>query len=171
MPKSEQAVQQSSTGKLAIAGIGGVFAGAAICVAVLMAAMPSLMIRTYESRLGFDQTVADLETAVKSAGWHVSGVVDMNKSMATQGVQFTPRVTLIKLCKAEYAQSVLSTDRQVSTMMPCTISVWEDEHGKVNISKLNTALMGRVFGGNVADVMGGKVSTDEKKMLAGLIKK
>ena len=40
--------------------------------------------------------------------------------MAKHGVEFKPRVKLVKLCKAEYAQSVLASDRHISTMMPCT---------------------------------------------------
>jgi hypothetical protein len=39
--------------------------------------------------------------------------MEMNKSMAKYGVTFKPRVKLIKLCKAEYAKSVLTTDRYI----------------------------------------------------------
>ena len=132
--------------------------------------MPSMMFVTAESSLGFDQTVSALEKNIEDNGWVVSSIMDMNKSMAKHNVEFSPRVKLIKLCKPEYAKSVLQTDRYISTMMPCTFSVWEDDDGKVYLSKMNLSVMANLFGGNVARVMGKDVVNDEHKMLSGIIK-
>jgi uncharacterized protein (DUF302 family) len=55
-------------------------------------------------------------------------------------------------------------------MMPCQISVWERDDKKVMISKMNLKLMGKMFGGVIADVMSGKVSSDEARMLEGVYK-
>jgi len=38
--------------------------------------------------------------------------------------------------------------------MPCTLAVYEADDGKVYISKMNTGLMGKLFGGTVAEVVG-----------------
>jgi uncharacterized protein (DUF302 family) len=150
-----------------LAGFG---AGALVCGIVMFTVMPSLMIVTEESSLGFDETVAAIEQGIEENGWVVSRVMDMNKSMAKHGVEFKPRVKLVKLCKADYAKSVLSTDRHVSTMMPCTVSVWEGDDGKVYLSKMNMGLMAKMFGGNVAKVMGQDVVRDEHKILEGILK-
>ncbi len=149
--------------------LGGFVAGVIVCGAGMFALMPSLMIVTKESSLGYDDTVASLEQNIEENGWVVSRVMDMNKSMAKHGVEFEPRVTLVKLCKAEYAKSVLTTDRHISTMMPCTISVWEGDDGKVYLSKMNLGLMAKMFGGNVAKVMGGDVVRDEAKILRSIV--
>lgn len=149
--------------------LAALLAGAILTGAAFVAAMPRMMIVTQESRLGFDDTVAALEEAIPANGWVVSTVMDMNKSMAKHGVQFAPRVRLIKLCKPQYAQSVLTTDRHVSTLMPCTLSVWEDDHGKVYVSKMNMSLMARMFGGNIAKIMGGSVARDERAILSGIV--
>ena len=135
-------------------------------------AMPSMMIVTKECKLGFDETVAALEKRIPEHGWVISGgkPIDMNKSMATHGVEFKPRVKLVKLCNAEYAKSVLATDRYVSCLMPCTMAVWESDGGKVYLSEMNMSLMAKMFGGNIAKVMGGKVVHDEEKILEGLLK-
>ncbi|MBN2269926.1 MAG: DUF302 domain-containing protein [Sedimentisphaerales bacterium] len=148
----------------------GFVVGAALCGVVIWVLMPSMMILTKESKLGFDETVAALEKSIEANGWTVSGTIDMNKSMAKHGVEFKPRVELVKLCKAEYAQSVLATDRYISTMMPCTFSVWQGDDGKVNVSKMNMGLMAKMFGGNIAAVMGGNVAHDEERMLNGLLR-
>jgi len=126
-----------------------------IAMVVVLKLMPSAMIVTEESRLGFDETVAALEKAIVERGWVVSGVQDMNKSMAKHGVEFGPRVTLIKLCHPEYAKSVLTTDRHVASMMPCSIAVWQDDGGNVRLSKMNIALMAKIFGGREGDRFGG----------------
>jgi uncharacterized protein (DUF302 family) len=147
----------------------GLVAGASLTGAALVTAMPKMMIVTQESQLGFDETVAALEKAIPAEGWVVSTVTDMNKSMAKHGVEFGPRVKLVKLCKPEYAQSVLRTDRHVSTLMPCTIAVWEGDDGKVYLSKMNMGLMAKMFGGNIAHVMGGRVVQDEHAILAGIV--
>ena len=55
-------------------------------------------------------------------------------------------------------------------MMPCTFSVWEGDDGKVYLSKMNMALMAKMFGGNIAKVMGGNVAKDEERILSGLLK-
>ena len=77
----------------------GLVAGVALTGVAVVTAMPKMMIVTQESRLGFDETVAALEQAIPAQGWVVSTVSDMNKSMAKQGVEFGPRVKLVKLCK------------------------------------------------------------------------
>jgi len=145
-------------------------AGAALCGVIVWVLMPSMMILTKQSKLGFDETVAALQKNIEANGWVVSRVADMNKSMAKHGVEFEPRVKLVKLCNAEYAKSILATDRHISVMMPCTLAVWEGDDGKVYLSKMNMGLMARMFGGNVARVMGGKVAKDEEQILSGILK-
>jgi len=116
------------------------------------------------------ETVAALEKSVQDHGWVVSTVINMNKSMAKHGVEFGPRVKVVKLCNPEYAKSVLTTDRHVSTLMPCSLAVWEGDDGKVYLSKMNMGLMAKLFGGNIAEVMGEKVVKDERAMLSGIVK-
>ena len=171
--EKNEVLATKSNRKIWISGIVGLVIGFLLCGVTVFAAMPSLMIVTRESKLGFDETVAALEKRIPEHGWVVSGgrAIDMNKAMAEHGgVSFKPRVKLVKLCKAEYAKSVLTTDRHISCMMPCTMAVWEDDDGKIYLSEMNMSLMAKMFGGNVAKVMGQKVVHDEEEMLEGLLK-
>lgn len=154
---------------MSLAGVG---IGFVLCGVIMLAVMPSMMIVTKECTLDFENTVAALEKRVPEHGWVLSGgkAMDMNASLAEHGVTFTPRVKLIKLCKAEYAQSVLTTDRHVSCLMPCTMAVWEGDDGKTYLSEMNMGLMARLFGGNIRKIMGGKVAREEAQILAGLLK-
>jgi uncharacterized protein (DUF302 family) len=62
----------------------------------------------------------------------------------------------MNVCNPRYASAILADDanRGVTAFMPLAIGVYEDGRGQVWISKLNVALLGRVFGGTIADVMG-----------------
>ena len=168
--KNEMVISKSNRKIWMSALIGGAV-GFVLCGIVMFMAMPSMMIVTKESRLGFDETIVALEKRIPEHGWVVSGgkAIDMNNSLAQHGVDFKPRVKLVKLCNAEYAKSVLATDRHVSCLMPCTMAVWEGDDGKVYLSEMNMSLMAKMFGGNIAKVMGGKVAGDEEKMLEGLL--
>jgi len=150
--------------------LAGLVAGALLCAVTFLVLMPSVMIVTKESTMGFDDTVQALEKAISEQGWVVAGVRDMNKSLAEHGVRFGARVKLVELCNPAYAKSVLTTDRYVSTMMPCTFGVWQADDDRVYLSRINMKLIARMFGGNIAKVMAGQVAQDEEKILAGVLK-
>lgn len=152
-----------------IAGIVGFIIGLLLALVLVIMTMPSMMLITHETSLDYDETIAALQERIESAGWVVSGVKEMNKSLAKEGVDFKPRVSLVSLCHPQYAESILTTDRHISVMMPCKFSVWEGDDGKVYLTKMNTSLMGKLFGGNVAKIMGGSVTVDEEKILDGLL--
>jgi hypothetical protein len=50
-------------------------------------------------------------------------------------------------------------------MMPCTISVYEKQDGKVYIAHVNAGLMGRLFGGTISEVMGGPLSDEQNQFV------
>ena len=55
-------------------------------------------------------------------------------------------------------------------MMPCTISVYQKSDGYVYVGTMNARLLGTMFGGKVAEVMGGTVAAQQKKFIAFLKK-
>ena len=143
-----------SSKKLWIYSIAGMATGIILCAILMISIMPSMMIVTNESKLGFNETVATVKERITEQGWSIKGVSEISQEINKAGYNFKPRVTLIKLCKAEYAKDVLSTDRYVSCLMPCSISVWEGDDGKVYLSEMNMALMAKLFGGNIGKVYG-----------------
>lgn len=149
----------------------GVTAGIAITLSAGMAIMPKMMIHENESPLGYEETIQHLENVITNSGWIISRKMDMQKSIAKHGKTIPP-VTLIKICQADYADQILNTDAAmyVSVMMPCSISIYQKSDGKTYVSTMNTGLMGRIFGGVVADVMGGPVAKDEATFMEFLEK-
>lgn len=147
----------------------GLVCGIGITTAIGVFAMPKLMLVTHKSRLGFNEALNALEKTIADNGWSSPGTIDLCASMEKHGVECPRRVAVVQMCHPEYAKEVLTTDPHVSALMPCAIAVWESEDGAVHFSKMNTGLMGKLFGGTIAKVMGGKVSKDEQAILQGLV--
>ena len=76
-------------------------------------------------------------------------------------------VMLVNLCQANHAARMLGDDsaRKVSVFMPCTISVYKKADGKTYISSMNAGLLGNMFGGIVAKVMG-EVAVDQQSFIS-----
>ena len=151
--------------------IAGLVCGLFLTAGWVIALMRSRMIEVHKSLYAFDETVSRLEQAVLRAGWLLSDSKRMNDSFEKKEVFFAPKVHLIKLCEPHHATDVLKDNRRVACLMPCTFAVYEDDDGAVFVSKTNTRLMGRVFGGSVARVMGGSVAKAEKEMLKTVLER
>ena len=149
----------------------GILLGAGTTALVAWKAMPGMMLTVHESKYSdVASTCEQLKKAIEANGWHCPAIRDMNKAMARHGIQFDRPVRIVELCKADYAKRVLSTNPEVSTLMPCAWGVYEGADGKVYVSGMNMGLMGKMFGGTIAEVMGGKVSKDEQAMLRSVVK-
>ena len=147
------------------------FAVGALAIAIIgWQTMPGMMLVVHPSKFDtVEETCRQLESAIAANGWQSPGVRDMNASMAKQGVAMQRPVRLVELCNANHAKQVLATNPEVSTMMPCAWGVYEGDDGRVYIAGMNMGLMGTLFGGRIAEVMGGAVAAEEKRMLSGVI--
>ncbi|MEN7973763.1 MAG: DUF302 domain-containing protein, partial [Verrucomicrobiota bacterium] len=125
--------------------------------------MPKQMIKERKSPLGYEETIAKIEQNVKDSGWIISSTKHLDKSMAKYGKDVPP-TTLINICQPDHAEAILQDDsaRYISIMMPCTISVYEKSDGSTYVATMGMKLMGKMFGGLIAEVMGGAVATEEE---------
>jgi len=145
----------------------GFVLGVALLGAVGWTAMPGMMLKEAVSPYGLQETVDKISENAKQAGWVVAGVKPLHKSVKKHGGGDVLPVMLVNLCQANHASSILSqdADRVVSVMMPCTISVYQKQDGKTYIGYMNAGLLGQMFGGNVANVMG-TVSGEQQGFIA-----
>jgi len=146
----------------------GFLAGVVVLGAVAWQMMPGLMLSESASPYGLEETVDRIQKNAVEAGWVVSGIVRLDASIAKHGGPDVPRTWLINLCQANHASRILAddADRVVSVMMPCTISVYEKSDGKTYIGSMNAGLLGRMFGGTVAEVMGREVAAEQKGFIS-----
>lgn len=117
--------------------------------------MPSLMLMKHKSNRSYDDTVAALSEALKQKpDWKVLTVNDYQKATGDFGA--IERVGSLNICNPRYASKILANDadRGVTAFMPLALGVYEDKQGQVFVSQLNVGLLGMMFGGTIADVMG-----------------
>lgn len=141
--------------------------GLIVAFMIVFFTMPSMMIVKRKSTLSFDQTIEKISTNIRNEGWSIMGVRRIDNSIKNHGRDTKIKVALIELCHPDYANAIISdrTATHISVMMPCTISVYENEEHEVSIATMNTAPMGYMFGGIVKEIMAGKVAPAQKKFL------
>ncbi len=146
----------------------GFVAGVLLLGIVGYTQMPGMMLKERVSPYGVDETVEAIKQNALAEGWVVASVKPLHQSVKKNGGGDLPPVMLVELCQAHHAYRILDEDgnKIVSTMMPCTISVYEKSDGKTYIGTMNAGLLGRMFGGTVAEVMGKEVAADQKKFVA-----
>ena len=107
--------------------------------------MKPLMLTTHASPYGVEETCQRLKASIEANGWRCPAIRDMNAAIEKEGLSLKVPVRIVELCKAAYAQDVLETNPEVSTLMPCAFGVYEQD-GQVYVTGLNTGLMGKPHG-------------------------
>lgn len=151
--------------------ISGVIVGLIATMVAAVVMMPSLMFTEHPSPFGMEETVARIQhnimdnPTLKANGWALSGLRNPAKAVATDGGNVLP-VMMIEACSTKYSKPILKEDtvRFLSILMPCKISVYKKQDGKVYIGTMNAGLMGKMFGPLVGEVMG-HVAADQKLFL------
>ncbi|MEA1888449.1 MAG: DUF302 domain-containing protein [Pseudomonadota bacterium] len=116
---------------------------------------PQMLIEV-ESPLDFYDTLDKLEENAKAAGWKVPKKWRVNFQRNLErvtGVDIGPN-EVIKMCEPEAAVKMLKHDeyKLLTTMMPCTIAVYEKSNGKTYISMMNMEILGLMYGGEIAEI-------------------
>lgn len=144
--------------------ISGFFAGVIVVAVLAWQFAGGLMVQEYPSPFGLEETVARIQANVQDAGWNLSGLRSPSNTIKKMGAN-VPNVLLIEACKPDYSKPIIKDDdtRLLSILMPCTITVYEKGDG-IYIGLMNTALMGRLFGPMVTEVMD-QVAADQKKFI------
>ena len=89
------------------------------------------MLRIIESKKPFTELARDLEKAVPNHKFGVLGVHDLKAKMAEKGVAFAPE------CR--------ETNLEISTALPCRISVYE-ERGRAKLATIMPTALVELYG-------------------------
>ena len=84
------------------------------------------MLYVTESRKAVNQVVKDLEAAVTRHKFGVLGTHDLKETMAKKGVSFARDCRIFEVCNPHQAKRVLEANLEISTALPCRISVYEE---------------------------------------------
>jgi len=103
------------------------------------------MLHVTESRKPIDRVAADLEAAVVRHRFGVLGMHDLRAAMAQKGVAFARECRIFEVCNPHQAKRVLEANLEVSTALPCRISVYE-EAGVTKLATIRPTTMIALYG-------------------------
>lgn len=148
-----------------VAFIGGIVVTG---VSVILLA-PGIMMVEDPSSFGYEETVQGIVDAAEKQQWKVVTVHELNRSLEKAGHDVLP-AAVIELCRPDYAARILADDgaRVVSSLMPCRIAVYQTADGRVTVSRMNTSLMSKLFGGLITEVMAA-ASADSEAIIGSVI--
>jgi len=119
------------------------------------------------SSTNFNLTVDRLSREIENKSWKISNIYDLRETMDKHGKDVLP-LKVFSLCHPDHSSRILEKDseRIISSMMPCRVSIYEKDDGKTYISRMNSGIIASGFGGIIEEVM-----TDSAKEVEDIIEK
>jgi uncharacterized protein (DUF302 family) len=129
-----------------------------------------MMMKSYISKLSFEETVQALEHNAVMCGWEIPQVRNLQNTYVEAGLSDMTRVKILYYCNPEGGYAILKSDdfKALSVMMPMPVSVYEKNDGTVGISSMNLGMMAGMFSGDVKDVLK-KGAEDFERSLEGIV--
>jgi len=122
------------------------------------------MIFTVETNKSIEDVGRDLEAATTKHQFGVMGVHNLREAMRSKGVSFEGDCLIYEVCNPHRAKAVLETHPEISTALPCRISVYK-EGGKVKLSTVRPTALIRAF--NAPDL--DEVAADVEEVLVAIM--
>jgi uncharacterized protein (DUF302 family) len=98
------------------------------------------MLHIVESTKPLTRLAADLEQAVARHKFGVLGVHDLKAKLAEKGVPFARECRIFEVCNPHQAKKVLESNLEISTALPCRISMYE-EGGKTKLATIRPTVL------------------------------
>jgi uncharacterized protein (DUF302 family) len=103
------------------------------------------MLFKVESTKGLEQVCQDLENAVAAHKFGVMTIHNLKETMKKKGVEFDRECRVFEVCNPQQAKRVLEKNMDISTALPCRISVFA-ESGRVTLATLKPTALISQFG-------------------------
>ncbi|MFQ5898998.1 MAG: DUF302 domain-containing protein [Candidatus Methylomirabilia bacterium] len=98
------------------------------------------MLYVVESMKSLERLVTDLEQAVARHKFGILGVHNLKEAMAKKGVAFERECQIFEVCNPYQAKQVLEANLEISTALPCRISLYE-EGGRMKLATIKPTAM------------------------------
>lgn len=100
------------------------------------------MLYTIKTKNSFETVDEKLRAALSARKFGVLGVHDLKKTMNGKGVDFEREVLVYEVCNPFQAKKVLEAKIEISTALPCRISLWQEGSETVLSTILPSQLIG-----------------------------
>jgi len=99
------------------------------------------MLYRVESRKTLAEIASGLEAAAQKHKFGVIAVHDLKAKMKEKGVEFERECLIYEVCNPHQAKKVLEANAEISTALPCRISVYSEGAGLTLATLRPTALI------------------------------
>jgi uncharacterized protein (DUF302 family) len=89
----------------------------------------------------FDQAVEKITEALKTEGFGIITEIDMKATLKKKLDVDFKNYKVLGACNPKFAYEALQTEEQIGIMLPCNVTVVEQEGGKTDISIVNPEIM------------------------------
>ncbi|KPK45435.1 MAG: hypothetical protein AMK74_03470 [Nitrospira bacterium SM23_35] len=98
------------------------------------------MLYTIESSKDIDEVGVSLEEAIKKRNFGVLTVHNLKETLAKKGVELNKECRIFEVCNPLQAKRVLEANAEISTALPCRISIFT-ENNKTKLSTIKPTIM------------------------------
>lgn len=102
------------------------------------------MLYRVESKKALPQVARDLEVAAQKHKFGVLAVHNLKEKMKEKGVDFDRDCLIYEVCNPQQAKKVLEANAEISTALPCRISVYREGSG-VTLATIRPTAMLEMF--------------------------
>jgi len=102
------------------------------------------MIYLKETSGSVQEIVEKLRQAASQNQFGVLGVHNLKEKMAAKGVEFGPECQVLEVCNPKQAKRMLEGNMNLSTALPCRISVWQ-QGDKVKVATIKPTILPDIF--------------------------
>jgi uncharacterized protein (DUF302 family) len=101
-----------------------------------------LIIRSTDKTVS--EAAAALRTAVEANQFGVMQILNLQESMMRKGVEFDHECLIFEVCQPDQAKKVLDQNLSISTVLPCRISIYEQD-GRTTLATLKPTTLLAMF--------------------------
>jgi uncharacterized protein (DUF302 family) len=112
-----------------------------------------------------DQAGQALEAAAAHQSFGVLAIHDLQATMAKKGVDFPNACRIYEVCNPQQAKKVLERNMEISTALPCRISIYQSKDGGTEIATILPTVMIDLYGSDELK----SVARDVEEKIAAMI--
>jgi uncharacterized protein (DUF302 family) len=103
------------------------------------------MLYTVESEKSLGKLKEDVPKACAARKFGIISVLDLKEKMKEKGVEYGGECLIFEVCNLQKAKEALEANPEISTALPCRISVFKTKEGKTCIATIRPTQMLGLF--------------------------
>ncbi|HLY73508.1 MAG TPA: DUF302 domain-containing protein [Planctomycetota bacterium] len=103
------------------------------------------MLHTVDSNKSLSTLREDVPKACAARKFGVLSVLDLKEKMKEKGVDYGGECLIFEVCNPHKAKQALEANPEISTALPCRISIYKTKEGKVRLSTIRPTKLLELF--------------------------